>query len=370
MIKNPKVIVDLTHLTHNAKQVIGTCHDLGIDVAGVVKGATGAVGVARAFVNGGANQIASSRVEQLEAIKAAGFKEETMLLRVPMLSEIPDVVRWADITLNSELTVIEAQEEEAARQHRIQKIILMADMGDLREGYWDKDEMAEVALKIEKEMPHLQLIGVGTNLGCYGSVAATPEKLNELIDVAHKVEAKIGRKLQYISGGATSSYMRIMDGNLPKEINHLRIGEGILLARDFEVFYGYKNTGLYQDTFVLQAEIIEVKEKPSHPVGELAVDAFGHKPTYVDKGMRKKALLAIGKVDYGDTAELIPLEPGLEVLGASSDHTILDITECPRDLKVGDVVKFTINYATIVYLTNTENVQLEYIWDDELMSND
>ena len=48
------------------------------------------------------------------------------------------------------------------------------------------------------------------------------------------------------------------------------------------------------------------------------------------------------------------MEEGIEVLGASSDHTIIDVEDAERDYKVGDTMTFDICYATIVYLTNCE----------------
>ena len=317
--------------------------------------------VAKQFDQGGASFIASSRLEQIEDAKNAGIKKPMMLIRVPMLSEVSDVVRLADVSLNSELEVVKALNAEALKQGKIHKVIVMADMGDLREGYWDKDEMADVCEYIEKELSNIQLMGIGTNVGCYGSISPTVETLNDLVEIAEHIEERLGRKLEYISGGATSSLMRVWDGNIPERINLLRIGEGILLARDLDVFYGYDMSELYQDVFRLKAEVIEVKDKPSHPVGTIAVDAFGHTPTYVDRGMRRRALLAMGKVDYGDPSELLPLEKGIEVLGASSDHTIIDVENAEKDWKVGDIMEFDICYATIVYLTNCRNVNIAYV---------
>lgn len=305
--------------------------------------------------------IASSRLEQLEDARNADIELPFLLLRVPMPSEIPEVIRLTDISLNSELSVLKALNEEAGRQNRKHGIILMADLGDLREGYWDKNEMTDVAEQVETGMEHLELAGVGTNLGCYGSILATKEKLDELVDVAERIEARIGRKLRYISGGATSSLMRVLDGDIPERINMLRCGEGILLARDLELFYGYDMSFMHQDVYTLKAEVIEVKEKPTHPVGQIAVDAFGHTPDYVDRGIRKRALLGIGKVDYGSIEDIFPREKGIQVIGASSDHTILDVEDCGRDLKPGDIIDFDINYASLVYVTNCRNVQIIYV---------
>lgn len=305
--------------------------------------------------------MASSRLEQIEDCMAAGIEMPYMLLRIPMPSETPEVIRLTDISLNSEVSVLKMLDEEAKKQDKVHQVILMADLGDLREGFWDKDEMIDVAVEVEGNMRNLELAGVGTNLGCYGSVLATEEKLDELVEIAEKIETKIGRKLKYISGGATSSLMRVIDGDIPERINMLRCGEGILLARDLDVFYGYDMSYMHQDVYRLKAEVVEVKDKPTYPVGELAVDAFGKVPEYTDRGIRKKALLGIGKVDYGSADEIFPIDTGVEILGASSDHTILDIEDLDRELKPGDVLEFIINYASLVYLTNCRNVNIEYV---------
>ena len=357
----PRVEINLAHLQHNVSKVVEKCGSFGIQVAGVIKGATGIPEVARAFDKGGAAFIASSRLEQLEDAINAGIEKPMMLIRIPMLSEVKDVIRLADISLNSEFEVIKALNDEARAQGKLHKVILMADLGDLREGFWDKDEMIKVAEYIENKMINIQLVGIGTNVGCYGSISPTVEKLEELVELAERIEERLGRQLEYISGGATSSLMRVWDKNIPKRINMLRVGEGILLARDLDVFYGYDMSDLYQDIFRLKAEVIEVKDKPSYPVGTIAIDAFGHTPTYVDRGIRRRALLAMGKVDYGDPAELLPMDKGIEVLGASSDHTIIDVEDAERDYKVGDIMTFDICYATVVYLTNCRNVQIAFV---------
>ena len=244
----PRLEINLAHLKHNVSRVVERCGSYGVQVAGVIKGATGLPEVVRQFDEGGAAFIASSRLEQLEDARNAGVQKPMMMIRIPMRSEVEDVIRIADISLNSELEVIRALNEEAGRQGKLHKVILMADLGDLREGYWDKEEMADVAEYIENKMIYIQLVGVGTNVGCYGSVLPTREKLQELVDIAENIEARLGRELEYISGGATSSLHRIWDGDMPPRINMIRVGEGILLARDMEVFYHYDVsdlTGMY-----------------------------------------------------------------------------------------------------------------------------
>lgn len=359
--KNPKLVVDLNKLRHNVEKVQRMCHDKGVEIAGVVKGCTGLLECVEQFERAGCRFIASSRLEQLEPLKENGIQTPLMMIRIPMLSEVADVVRLTDISLNSEVEVLKALNKQAGIQDKKHQVILMADLGDLREGFWDKDELIEAALMVENDLYNLELAGVGTNLGCYGAVAATPEKLNELVDIAERIEEKIGRELEFISGGATSTLPRIIEDNLPARINLLRVGEGILLAKDLQDLWGYDMSYMHKDAFTLRAEVIEVKDKPTHPVGEIMFDAFGNQPTYEDRGIRKRALLALGKVDYAFPEELIPRETGITVLGASSDHTILDVEDYDGTIEVGDVIEFDLCYATIVYVTNSNNIEKVYI---------
>lgn len=357
----PKLVVDLAKLRHNIEKVKLMCIDKGVELAGVIKGCTGLFECVEQFERAGCRFIASSRLEQLEPLKDRGIQTPLMMIRVPMLSEVADVVRLTDISLNSEIEVLKALNSQAGLQDKNHKVILMVDLGDLREGFWDKEELMEAALMVENDLHNLELAGVGTNLGCYGAVAATPAKLQELVVCAEEIEEKIGRELEFISGGATSTLPRILEDNLPRRINLLRVGEGILLAKDLQDLWGYDMSFLNKDAFTLRAEVIEVKNKPTHPVGEIMFDAFGNQPTYEDRGIRKRALLALGKVDYAFPEELIPRDKGIQVLGASSDHTILDVEDAETDIKVGDTVDFDLCYATIVYVTNSDNIEKVYI---------
>ena len=359
--KYPKLVVDLKKLKHNIEKVQLMCRDKGVEIAGVIKGCTGLLECVEQFERAGCRFIASSRLEQLEPLKENGIQTSLMMIRVPMLSEVADVVRITDISLNSEMEVLKALNKQAGLQDKKHKVILMADLGDLREGFWDKQEMLEAALAVENDLYNLELAGVGTNLGCYGAVAATPEKLQELVTIAETIEEHIGRELEFISGGATSTLPRIIEDNLPGRINLLRVGEGILIAKDLQDLWGYDMSYLHKDAFTLRAEVIEVKDKPTHPVGEIMFDAFGNQPVYEDRGIRKRALLALGKVDYAFPEALLPRQKGIVVLGASSDHTILDVEDAETDIQVGDVVEFDLCYATIVYVTNSDNIEKVYI---------
>jgi predicted amino acid racemase len=354
----PMVELDLKKFRNNIDQAVKRCGDLGIGLAGVIKGFNGIAEGARQFADAGVDFIASSRLEQIQGCIDAGIKATYMLIRVPMLSEIEEAIRIADISLNSELEVLKALNKEALKQSKVHKVIIMIDLGDLREGFWDKKELLDAALMVENECDGLYLAGVGTNLGCYGSILATPEKMNELIADAEMIEKAIGRKLDILSGGATTSFPMVLNGTMPKRINNLRMGEGIILAKDLKDLFNLDMSFMYQDAFTLKAQIIEVKNKPSYPVGELSFDAFGNVGTYEDRGVRKRALLALGKVDVAFPDMIYPRVKGVEVLGASSDHLILDIEDAEKDFNVGDIVEFDLCYATIVFVTNCPNVRV------------
>lgn len=355
----PMLTVDTEKLYHNVKTVAGKCAEYGIETAGVIKGFNGIPKAAEAFVKAGCRQLATSRMDQIIELKEKGIEAEFLLVRIPMISEAEEVAYYADMSLQSEVKVLEAVNNACEKVGKKHSVILMADLGDLREGFWNKDELTETAVYVEKNLKNLELKGVGTNLGCYGSIKPTVDKMEDLIDAAESVEAAIGRKLEIISGGATSSYPIVLDEKMPERINHLRIGEGIILAYDLKEIWGLDMDNMYQDVFTLKAEIIEIKDKPTHPVGEIFIDCFGMQPTYEDRGIRKRALLATGKLDYALSDKIFPRTAGVSVIGDSSDHCILDIEEGTEPLHIGDIVEFDLSYPSLMYLSNSRYVNIE-----------
>ena len=358
----PCLEISRSRLRHNMEEVISRCTARGIQVCGVIKGCSGLPEVGRMFRDCGATQLASSRLEQIVRCRRAGVPGPYMLLRIPMESELEDVARWCDYSLESERATLDALEEVCARQGVIHKAVIMADLGDLREGFWDQDEMVRVCVHVERDLPHVELAGVGVNLGCYGSIQPTPENLGQLVHIARRVEDTIGRKLEIVSGGATSSYTLVHWDTMPERINHLRIGEAILLGKDLQVDWGIRDMDyLRMDTFTLRAEVVEVRDKPTYPIGEFAIDAFGHKPVYEDRGIRRRAILALGRADVGELESLLPREEGITVIGGSSDHCILDVEDCPRRLEVGDVVEFSLCYSHMLYATARSDMHIQFV---------
>ena len=106
----------------------------------------------------------------------------------------------------------------------------------------------------------------------------------------------------------------------------------------------------------LVAEVVELETKPSVPIGETGQDAFGGTPTFTDRGMRKRAILNIGRQDVVvDGIE--PLDPGIIVLGGSSDHLILDVEDAQEKVKLGDEITFYPGYGALLALSTSPYVQ-------------
>ena len=361
MKKRPTLIVNHENLRYNMRTIVGWCREAGIDVAGVIKVTTGMASVALDYEACGAKWIASSRLEQLERARDAGVKLPLLMIRVPMLSELDDMVKVCDYSLQSSLDTLRALDEAALRNGRVHNVILMADLGDLREGFFEKEELADVAVYVENKLDFVHLAGIGTNLGCVGSVKPTKEKMDMLADWAEAVEEAIGRPLEIVSGGATSSLIPLFDGEMNPKVNMLRIGAVAHIGplEDLRTSYGREEADVLSDEcFILEAEVIETNTKPTHPIGELGVDASGKKVTYVDRGRRRRAILAVGRADYGDIDDLVPELEGAEVTMASGDHTIVDIEDCKEEIRVGDVMRLKLKYSAVMRLTTSENITI------------
>ncbi len=356
----PILEINIRKLEENLDYIKLKLEKENIFLTGVLKGCGCLKEIVDMYKLKGLHSIASSRVKHLEEIKENDCKIPTMLLRIPMLSEIEDVIKYADISLNSELDTLKALEIEAKKQDKKHSIILMFDLGDLREGCFELSELLLQAEYVEKSS-HLHLLGVSTNLSCYGSILPSEENIDRLVSIAEEIESKIGRELELISGGATTTLPLIDQGVLNKRINHLRIGEAILNNKDLPEYFNV-HYPLHDDVFILKAQIVEIKNKPSYPIGDMLVDAFGNKPEYIDKGIQKRAILAIGNFDVGFYNKLIPVDEDIELIGASSDHLIISIKE-DSDYKIGSVVEFEMYYPPMLYMTRRRLVHKKFIYD-------
>jgi predicted amino acid racemase len=352
----PYVTIDLKKIEHNARTITRLCMQYGMTITGVTKVTCGQPEVAQAMLDGGVTSIGESRLPNIQRLQANGVHTSYMLLRIPPLSEVEAVVTTVDISLNSELSVIAALSRAAQRHGRVHDIMIMVDLGDLREGVWPDDLVPFVGDMID--LPGIRLVGLGTNLSCYGGVVPSADNMQQLVNCASEIERTFNLKLSYISGGSSSSLPLIAAGNMPARINHVRVGEAILLGRETIHRSAWPDT--FQDAFCLYAEVIEEKQKPSVPIGEISEDAFGKKPAFVDRGDRKRAILNVGREDV-EVDGIRPLDTRLAILGASSDHLIVDVTEAAGSIQVGDTIAFALSYSALLAAMTSPYVEKQPI---------
>jgi predicted amino acid racemase len=352
----PALEINLSAIEENAREVARFCESDGIQIVGVTKGVCGDPKIAKAMLNGGIQILGDSRIQNIEKMRENGINAKFMLIRSPMVSEIEKVVELADYSINSELSVLKKLSEASLEHGKSHKVIIMVDVGDRREGIMPGDFAS--FLREARKLRGIEIVGIGTNVGCFGGVLPSTENHEVLRRLNEKAKSILGVEDLVISSGGTVVLNLLEERQSSYGINQLRIGEGILLGTD--------STGnrtipwLRQDTFVLEAEIIEVKWKPSLPEGPIGKDAFGNTPIFEDRGIRKRAILAIGKQDT-EIEGLFPLYNGIEVLGGSSDHTIIDITGSKVPLEVGDTVKFKLSYPAMLRGMTSPYVHKAYI---------
>lgn len=350
----PKVVVDTKIITENVKCIIEKTKDRNISIAGVTKGYCAYPEIAKAFVEGGADYLADSRLQNLKKLKDIAVPK--MMLRLPMISEAEELVKYADISLNSEVKTIKALDKAAQKNGKIHEIILMVDLGDLREGFFKEVDLFHAVEEI-KDLSFIKIKGLGVNLTCYGGVIPKTDILKRLTELAERIREDYNIELEMISGGNSSS-IYLLDDGLPEGINNLRLGEAIILGT--ESAYGKTIPGTNPNAFTLRAEIIEIKEKPSVPTEEIGRDAFGQIPTFVDRGVRRRMLLAVGKQDI-DIDTLTPTDEDLIILGGSSDHLIIDSTDSKMDYKIGDIVSFNMHYVSMLRVMTSPYIEKEII---------
>lgn len=351
----PVLEIDLDKVTANAERVVAKCREKKIEVLGVTKGFSAMHQIVGAMLAGGIEGLADARMENIVELRKQNFQNPITLLRIPRLSNVGNVVQYADTSINSEVAVIQALAAAARQRGKRHNIILMVDVGDLREGVL-QEHVLDTVRQIG-DFSGVNFIGIGTNMGCFGGILPSVNNLGILAELGLAVECQLGHKMEIISGGGTSSLLLVERDLIPSGINQLRIGEGILLGTD--TTNNRNIPWLYQDAFRLSAEVIEVKDKPSVPIGEVGRDAFGNKPQFIDVGLRKRAILALGKQDVYIEG-LYPLEEKLVILGASSDHTIVDVTEAGKEIKVGDELIFGLTYPGLLSASDSRYVEKRF----------
>ncbi len=332
--------IDLDKIHHNARTLVERLARRGISVTGVTKATLGSPEIANTLLRAGVSSLGDSRIENIEAMRQARVPATMTLIRSPMPSQVDRIVTHADVSFNTELDVISQLSSAAQAAKRTHGIILMVELGDLREGIMPGE--LEHTVRETLRFPNIALKGIGTNLACQNGVSPDARNMAELSALADSIDATCGLALEIISGGNSGNLQWALSGADIGRINDLRLGESLLLGR--ETLHRQPIDGLHTDAISLIAEVIESKVKPSQPWGELAQTAFGEKPRATDRGNITQTIFAIGRQDT-DPDGLHPPD-GVEILGASSDHLITESGRAP--LCVGAEVPFQLNYSALV----------------------
>lgn len=321
----PSIVINLTKIEKNSRAISDFFKPKGILILGVTKACLGDPQVARAMLAGGVTEIGDSRLLNLKRLKESGINAYLTMLRQPMQDEVDEVVRLADTSLVSSFETAKNLSRTAKKQNRTHQVIVMIETGDLREGILPEQalDFVERLLKLE----NLVLRGIGTNVACLSGVAPTTKNLDILVKLASEIESKFKLKLPVISGGNSSIFKIAYSGSILKGINQIRIGEAILLGQETLSYETIENT--FQDAFIIQAEVLEVLEKPS------------------DGKREKRAILALGKQDIG-CGELKPIEKNIEVSKISSDHLVVSLNNCQKEIKVGDIIEIIPGYFALL----------------------
>ena len=303
----------------------------------------------------GVKQLLDSRVSNLKTIKSLNPGIETIYIKPPPKRSIPSIVRFADISLNTEYSTIKRLSEEAVSQDKVHKIIIMIELGDLREGVMGGNFIS--FYKKVFELPGIDVVGIGANLTCMNGILPNADKLIQLSLYEELIEARFDRNIPYVSGGTSVTIPLIERKLLPGGINHFRIGETLFLGNN--LYYQEPFDGMQQDVFMLYAEIIELIEKPVVPDGLMGQNVEGQTVTVNDDDYGKTALRAILDIGLLDIKQenLFPVDEGVSLSGASSDMIILEIANSALNYKVGDLVQFRLNYMGILSIISSNYIE-------------
>ncbi|HQW12958.1 MAG TPA: alanine/ornithine racemase family PLP-dependent enzyme, partial [Saprospiraceae bacterium] len=300
----------------------------------------------------GIKEIHDSRISNLQIVKSLDPTIQRVYIKPPAKRSIRRIVKYADVSFNTELQTIRWLSEEAVAQNKVHKIIIMIEMGDLREGV-----LGEELLNFYKEilkMPNISISGIGTNLNCLNGVMPNQDKLIQLSLYKQLIEAKFDIRIPYVSGGTSVAIPLILKNANPMSVNHFRIGEALFFGKD--LFTEKTIKGLHNDVFKLFAEIIEITEKPDTPIGELGKNVAGKTFEPINgvdlSGRSLRAILDIGLLDM-QPQYLLPEDKNITLVDASSDMLVMDISHSKKNYEVGSLVSFKLSYMGALYLMNS-----------------
>lgn len=341
-------------LRHNYRLLKSMFDKVDVECAIVTKLLSGNEMFLNEILKLGPSQLCDSRISNLRTIKNMRPDMETIYIKPVPMGSIPDLLDVADISFNSELATLETISRLSLARNKKHKVIIAIELGDRREGI-----MAEDILDFFAEVFRLEgveVIGLGANLNCMNGVLPSEDKMEELRQHRDRVERTFQRKIPIISGGSSVTIPLIREGLVPKEINHFRIGETLFFGAD--LFNDCTLEGFYSDVFEVEAELLELSIKPTTPVGELAKNIHGEIFQAEEKDVgrvRCQGLIDIGSLDIA-SKYLEPSDPNIQVIGSSSDMTVLEFSQDSHSYAVGSTIRFKPSYMVVLGLMNSQYV--------------
>jgi predicted amino acid racemase len=302
----------------------------------------------------GIREMHDTRISNIRTIKQINPNIQTVYIKPPSKRNIPNVIKWVDVSFNTDLYTIKLLSEEAVKQDKIHKIIIMIEMGDLREGVMG-DNLIDFYESVF-ELPNIEIIGLGTNFNCLNGIMPNQDKLIQLCLYKKLIDVKFKKQIPWISGGTSVTLSLLLKKQIPKDVNHFRIGEALFFGNDLFTEKPFK--GMETDVFKLYTEIIELYEKPIVPSGDQKENVAGYIPEYKSEDFGKstiRAIIDIGLLDINPSF-LIPDDENIEIIEASSDMLVINLGENKKAYKTGDLISFKVRYMGVLGLMNSNYI--------------
>lgn len=300
-------------------------------------------------------EICDARVSNLVKIKKLAPEINTVYIKPPAKRSIKRIVQYADASFNTEFETIKWLSEEAVRQNKTHKVIIMIELGDLREGVMG-DDLMDFYGSVFK-LPNIKVTGIGANLNCLHGVYPSEDKMVQLSLYKQLIEAKFNRKIPWVTGGTSVVIPLLLMKQLPAGINHFRVGESLFFGNN--LITGEILEGMETDVFKLFAEIIEITEKPINPIGNMGENPSGEEfdVNPADYGKtHHRAIVDLGVLDVANSDLIISEDEKITIVGASSDMLVLDIEKSDKDYHIGDLISFKLKYMAALRLFNSEYI--------------
>ncbi|MGA9278067.1 alanine/ornithine racemase family PLP-dependent enzyme [Ilumatobacter sp.] len=335
--------IDLDKIRENARRLVDRTAVRGVSITAVTKALLGEPRLARTLVAAGVVALGDSRIESIERMRDAHVNAPMLLMRSPMPSQVDRIVRSDATSVNTETDVLTALATAARVCGRIHDVMIMVELGDLRDGVM-ATELHDTVRHILR-LPTLRLRGIGTNLACRHGIEPSAENMGELSRLVDTVESRFDIEIHTVSGGNSANLRWLTSTDDLGRVNNLRLGESILLGRD--PIDRCPIAGLHTDAITLLGEVIESKRKPTRPWGRQSQNAFGEtldiSPDAQDRGDIWQTIVAAGRQDTDPTD--LRCQTGVTVLGASSDHLLL---ETRGRMGPGEEVRFQPGYSALL----------------------